>query len=373
LRRISSLATLPYARPCFTLVSRSFLGETLRRNIITSCVLLVFVFLQLNASSLPAQTPAGQIAPKPLFRDPIHDGAADATLIWNRARREWWAFYTNRRADQATDNHKDVAWLHATRIGIAVSRDHGAHWTYKGIANIPYGKPDYTHWAPDIVYSHGSYHMLLTIVPGTFHDWNAPRSIIALESPDLEHWKYRATLDLKSERVIDPSLFHMPSGQWRLWFKDENDHSYIHYADSSDLLHWSNPRIAVSNHFNEGPKAFQWKGIYWLLTDYGKGIGVYRSSDLERWTPEPNILDQSGAIPTDRNGGHHCDVIVNGDRAFIIYFTHQAGPDLDPNLPHSAARTVLQIAELHLSGDTITVDRNAPVHVDLGIPTGDDL
>ncbi len=38
-------------------------------------------------------------APKPLYRDPVHDGAADPSLIWNRAEKKWMMFYTNRRAD----------------------------------------------------------------------------------------------------------------------------------------------------------------------------------------------------------------------------------------------------------------------------------
>lgn len=38
-------------------------------------------------------------APAPLFRDPVHDGAADATLIWNRAEECWWMLYTNHHAD----------------------------------------------------------------------------------------------------------------------------------------------------------------------------------------------------------------------------------------------------------------------------------
>ena len=120
--------------------------------------------------------PHGAIAPKPLYRDPVHDGAADPTLIYNRARHEWWMFYTNRRADLAPDepSSKDVSWMHGTHIGIAVSRDRGAHWTYRGTANIPVD-PTYTQWAPDIVFSGNTYNMFLTIVPGTFKDWNAPR------------------------------------------------------------------------------------------------------------------------------------------------------------------------------------------------------
>ena len=34
----------------------------------------------------------------PLFRDPIYDGAADPSIIWNSMEKTWWIFYTNRRA-----------------------------------------------------------------------------------------------------------------------------------------------------------------------------------------------------------------------------------------------------------------------------------
>jgi hypothetical protein len=189
----------------------------------------ILVFLGFAAIAASA-TSDGNLAPKPLFRDPVHDGAADPTLIWNRAKSEWWMFYTNRRADLAAADPKDVAWVHQTRIGIAVSRDQGANWIYKGVARIPYGAPDYTHWAPDIVFDAGTYHMFLTIVPGTFSNWNAAREIVHLSSPDLESWKLVNKLELSSDRVIDPSLYRFSDGTWRLWYKDERDHSHIHYA-----------------------------------------------------------------------------------------------------------------------------------------------
>ena len=28
----------------------------------------------------------------PLFRDPIYDGAADPTIIWNPKEKAWWTF-----------------------------------------------------------------------------------------------------------------------------------------------------------------------------------------------------------------------------------------------------------------------------------------
>ncbi|MEO8735435.1 MAG: hypothetical protein ABI380_02740, partial [Edaphobacter sp.] len=76
------------------------------------------LFALCAALPIHAQMPQGDLAPKPLFRDPVHDGATDPTVIWNQAKKQWWMFYTNRRADQTPTDPKDVAWLHGTRIGI---------------------------------------------------------------------------------------------------------------------------------------------------------------------------------------------------------------------------------------------------------------
>ena len=69
-------------------------------------------------------------APAPLFRDPIYDGAADPTLIWNRQEKSWWLLYTNRRANVEC---LGVAWVHGTDIGIASSLDQGHSWHYRGV------------------------------------------------------------------------------------------------------------------------------------------------------------------------------------------------------------------------------------------------
>ena len=327
------------------------------RRLLTTAVLL-FVLI------VPAFAQQGKVAPKPLFRDPIHDGAADPTLIWNRALKQWWMFYTNRRADQATDDPKDVSWFHGTRIGIATSVDNGATWKYKGIANIPYGNAETTHWAPEIIDDGKLYHMYLSIVPGIFKDWNAPRDIIQLTSPDLVHWTFVSKLDLASERVIDPTVFPVGDGTWRLWYKDERDESLIHSADSSDLSHWKPMGRALTDRHSEGPKVFRFHGTDWMIVDSWDGLGVYSSTDLADWKRQSeNILATPGAMPTDRGIGHHCDVIVSGDRAFIFYFTHQNGPDLDPRLSHSEGRTVLQVAELHIKDGKLTADRDTPTRV----------
>jgi hypothetical protein len=58
--------------------------------------------------------------PAPLYRDPVFDGAADPSLIWNDQERAWWILYTNRRAN-APDAQDGVRWCHGTDIGIASS------------------------------------------------------------------------------------------------------------------------------------------------------------------------------------------------------------------------------------------------------------
>src|SRR5271166_417125 len=124
---------------------------------------LLAAFLSLSTGSgcllaHAADTVQNAPAPKPLYRDPIHDGAADPSLVWNRAENAWTMFYTNRRAEMTMANPKNVSWVHGTAIGIAKSND-GAHWKYSGTVKIPYGKPDYTYWAPDVIWDRGLYHM----------------------------------------------------------------------------------------------------------------------------------------------------------------------------------------------------------------------
>ncbi|MES1224031.1 MAG: family 43 glycosylhydrolase [Bacteroidota bacterium] len=174
-----------------------------------------------------------QPAPKPLYRDPVYDGAADPAIIYNKQQKKWWMFYTNRRA--TVKDTTGVAWVHGTRIGIAESAD-GATWKYRDTANINF-RPDsgYTFWAPDITESKGLYHMFVTYVPGIFGNWNHPRDILHLTSKDLVNWKYESTLSLANHKVIDPSIYHLPDGSWRLWYNNEKDGKSIYYADSKDL------------------------------------------------------------------------------------------------------------------------------------------
>ncbi len=306
-----------------------------------------------------------KIAPKPLFRDPVYDGAADPVLVWDGGQSRRLMFYTNRRA--SAPNLPGVTWVHGTRIGIAESVDGGATWKYVGTAEIPYGEPDYTQWAPDIIPHEGLYHMYLSIVPGTFTDWNAPRDIIHLASPNLKDWKYEATLQLGSDRVIDPSVTQLADKSWRMWYKNERaKDGSIYFADGPDLYHWTSRGVAIPGSHGEGPKAFHWEGSCWLVVDVWDGLGVYRSDDCLHWTAqEQRLVQQLGTIETDRNKGSHPDVVVSGDRAYLFYFTHQVGLDAEGKGPGWQKRTFIQVAELEYRDGMLTCDRNKPVQINL--------
>lgn len=111
---------------------------------------LFFHFGMLNAlRAQPKDSLAIHMAAAPLYRDPIYDGAADPVVIYNREKKEWWMFYSQRRANVQSAN---VAFCYGTSIGIAVSDDHGQSWVYKGIAALEFEEGVNTFWAPDIIF-----------------------------------------------------------------------------------------------------------------------------------------------------------------------------------------------------------------------------
>ncbi|HYC70923.1 MAG TPA: glycosyl hydrolase [Opitutaceae bacterium] len=315
-------------------------------------------------------------APKPLFRDPVFDGAADPVVAWNPAARKWWMFYTNRRANQP--GLSGVAWVHGCRIGIAESAD-GASWTYVGTAEIELppeiGGTEPTHWAPDVITApDGTHHMYLTVVPGIFENWQHPRRIVHLTSTDLRRWRYHSALTLSSDRVIDAAVHPLPSGGWRMWYNNERDRKSIYYADSPDLFEWTDRGKAagVGERPGEGPYVFRWKDACWMIVDLWRGLGVYRSDDLATWTAQPNdLLGVPGQGPDDGVNGGHAGVVVNDGRAFLFYFTHpgRAGTisPQDKDSPELRRSSILVVELLERDGQLVC-DRDAVTDIALKGP-----
>jgi len=307
-----------------------------------------------------------RLASKPLFRDPIYDGAADPTIIWNKEEKKWFMFYTNRRAN--ADSVPGVRWVHGTRIGIAESSDGGASWKYRDTCDIQYRLTDYTHWAPEVIQSKNLYHMFLTYVPGVFSDWGHPRWIVHLTSKNLINWKFESKLKLASDRCIDACVFQMPNGNWRMYYNNEVDRKSIYYADSPDLYKWTDSgKKVIADQGGEGPNVFKWKGKYWMVVDNWKGLGVYASDDLINWKRQKNnILQVPGIGADDKVIGGHADVVVNNDKAYIFYFTHP-GRTTENKVKNNTEtkRSSIQIAELDYRDGEIVCDRDKPVYLNL--------
>jgi hypothetical protein len=107
-----------------------------------------------------------------------------------------------------------------------------------------------------------------------------------------------------------------------------------------------------------------------MVVDNWNGCGIYSSGDLINWRrQEKNILQEPGKGTDDNVIGGHPDVVVNGDRAFIFYFTHPgriAGTKTRD--VYQNRRSSIQVAELEYKDGQIVCDRDRPVNINLLAP-----
>jgi hypothetical protein len=304
-----------------------------------------------------------------LFRDPICDGAADPTVVWNPHERAWWMVYTQRRA---RDPENGVGWVHGTALGVASSSDHGRSWLYRGTLPGLAVDGEWGHdtfWAPEIVRVGDVFHMYVTHIRGVPTAWTgAARTIRHYVSDDLVRWTYRGTPELSSDRVIDACVHPLGGGAYRMWYKDEADGNTIWSADSGDLDTWRvNGRVLSPGMPVEGPYVFRLAGHYWLLAD-AKCQLLYRSDDLATWEYAGTILDAASGAASGRaddlGPGLHAQVVVAGDVGWVFYFTHP-----ERHLTNARAadlrRSTIQAAALLPDGDGLRCVRDGTVTVDL--------
>lgn len=299
--------------------------------------------------------------PSPLFRDPIYDGATDPVVVWNKEERCWWMFYTQRRSSCITIG---VSNIHGTKIGIACSKD-GNKWLYRGtIPNLDFEPGHNTFWAPEVIFAEGEYHMYVSYITGIPVDWNYERHIIHYTSKDLWNWKYEQIIPLSSERVIDACVYEIGPHEYKMWYKDEDNQSHSYSAISQDLYNWKVLGEEVTDCAHEGTNVFELNGIKWMITDFWNGLAVYQSEDFTNWKrQDSNLLDLPGIRQEDTTIGHHADVVVYNNHAYIFYFVH---PEFSKELcdnktsvtTYRESRTCIQAAELKIKNGFLHCDRN---------------
>ena len=71
---------------------------------------------------------------------------------------------------------------------------------------------------------------------------------------------------------------------------------------------------------------FELGGWWWMLVDEWRGMGVHRSRRRGDWERRAAPTRSSSASPAagvgDETFGRHGDVVVEGERATLYYFTH---------------------------------------------------
>jgi len=294
-------------------------------------------------------------APAPLFNDPIYNGAADPTIIWNHLEKQWWIIYTQRRHNGLG---MGVADVHGSDLGVASSPD-GHNWLYRGTLEGLAIEPGHnTWWAPEVMFHEGIYHMYASYVQGIPTSWDRPRKIIHYTSQDLWHWKFESILDLQSDRVIDACVVKTPQGIWRMWYKDECDNSYVHYADSTDLYHWEHKGCAVDMDSHEGPNVFFLEGKWWYVADFWRGQGVFSGEDCLHWDFQGYILRDGSSRPDDYSKGNHGDILIHKGEAYIFYFAHTHPTPGENGRPGRPGGTSLQVAHLRVEDGKLLCDRD---------------
>ncbi|MDR3121022.1 MAG: family 43 glycosylhydrolase, partial [Clostridiales bacterium] len=206
-----------------------------------------------------------RIPQAPLFSDPIYNGAADPVIFYNHEEAEWWIVYTQRMHSAPGPGH---APIHGSKLGVAASPD-GRDWLYRGtLEGLEFERGHNTFWAPEIIRHEGKYHMYVSYVRGIPTTWERPRDIIHYTSANGWDWTFEKKLRLSSERVIDACVAKLPSGVWRMWYKDENHKSHSYFADSRDLYEWEAGGAAITLDAHEGPNVFEFAGSFWLIADF---------------------------------------------------------------------------------------------------------
>ena len=322
-----------------------------------------FVFLLWGCATgfSQAQDTSLRKAPAPLFRDPITDGAADPVVFYNPVEKEWWMLYTQRRANI---DLPDVAYCYGNAIGIAASSDNGKSWIYRGALDLEFEHGHNTFWAPDIVFHKGKWHLFVAYIKGVRNHWSGVARMAHYTSKDLWNWKFSDFSDLGFESVIDGSLIKLQNGDWRMYFKGPNAHTYM--ADSRDLKNWkASPEVVIGGKEHEGANVFEFAGYFWMLTDEWRGMRVYKSSDMKNWEKQGMILDDIGVRPDDHPTGAHGDALVTGNNAYVFYFTHPgrkthfaATMDANGMYPYQERRSSIEVAQLLYQDGTLKCVRN---------------
>jgi len=309
--------------------------------------------------------------PAPVFTDPHYHGSCDPEIVWNDYEKEWWIFYTARRAKRRSGTYV------GTPIGVAASKDL-CSWRFVGYCSFDEfrGGPDMpvTFWAPGIIRDGNEYHMFVTFKDNANPPWGGPGSVVHYKAPSddlLNGWRRVNSSGLSAVDVIDATLIRVGE-EFRMYYRLGKGN--ICWAVSKDLDSWevkgkcSGDVNATAEKrgfdYQEAPYIFFWSDRYWLLTDPHKGLAVYVSRDSRNWQLQGRIMAEAGTRECDNTIARHPSVAIIDNRAFLFYHVEPWRPYPSPGAEKRTVQqklSFLQIAELKIEEGRLTCDRNTAV------------
>jgi len=308
--------------------------------------------------------------PSPIFADPHYHGPCDPEIVWNDFEKEWWIFYTARRAKRPSATYV------GTPIGVAASKDLRS-WRFVGYCSFEglKGRPDMpvTFWAPGIIRRGNDYHMFVTFKDNANPPWGGPGSIVHYKAPRenlLNGWQKVNTRGLSAVDAIDATLIRVDD-EFRMYYRVGKGGG-IQWAVSKDLDSWelrgkchgdiNAPADTRGFDYQEAPYVFFWRERYWMLTDPHQGLAVYVSVDAKSWHLQGRIMAEAGTREHDNTIARHPSVAIIDNRAFLFYHVEPWRPYPSPAAEKRTIQqklSFLQIAELKIEEGRLTSDRNA--------------
>jgi len=331
----------------------------------------VILILAFSCALPESEASNDKVIPSPIFEDLHYHGSCDPEIVWNDFEKEWWIFYTARRAK------RPKATYVGTPIGVAASKDL-CSWRFVGYCSFDelQGRPDMpvTFWAPGIIRNGDDYHMFVTFKDNANPPWGGPGSIVHYKAPHdnlLNGWQKVNASGLAAEDVIDATLI-CAGDEFRIYYRMGKGN--IHWAVSKDLDSWE-PKGKCSGDINaaaetrgfdyqEAPYVFFWHNRYWLLTDPHKGLAVYVSHYGREWQLQGCIMAEPGTREHDNTIARHASVAIIDNRAFLFYHVEPWRPYPSPGAEKRTIQqklSFLQIAELKIEEGRLTCNRNAAV------------
>lgn len=278
----------------------------------------------------------------PIYADPVYCGSCDPEIVYNHKRKQWMIFYTSRRPVMG------VAATCGNSIGVCVSNNL-IDWSFLGYCKFDGigGQPDsdQTRWAPGIIIHGDTAHMFVTFKEDATPPWGTGGCIVHYVAPvsDMLNGWQRAEVSIGESDCLDACVIRLQNGRFRMYYVGGLDSPNAHgrktirYAESDDLYSWSSKGDVLGDvndvtvhhiRYQEAVYVFQYRKMFYMLTDPHKGLSTYISKDGVNWSYCGQIMTSGSSSRTlDYTQARHPSVALYKNVPYVFYHVEPFRPD----------------------------------------------